>query len=69
MVKSSDFRLNFSCHFVEPNCPYMCLRCRRFVFGLSYVDCKNVDLGICDWLPSWIKSGFRLYLVRGRLCV
>jgi hypothetical protein len=47
-----------------PDCPYFGLACRNFYVNLASGLCCDVNSRCC-WLPSWVKDGYHLAVLRG----
>ena len=62
----SSSKLNFSVHLI-PNCLYFeNLLCRRFNSDLDRAVCQDKSESVrCCWLPSWVKDGYQVVVLRG----
>lgn len=47
-----------------PYCPYFDLPCRNFYVNLACGVCSEGSFR-CSWLPSWVKDGCHLAVLRG----
>jgi hypothetical protein len=69
---SSSLELNFDVRLSKkaPLCPYMRLPCLNFNDMKGRSVCQNkgnqfAESVRCSWLPSWVKDGCNLAVLRG----
>jgi hypothetical protein len=64
-------KFNFDVHLIQYCFYFPNLVCPKFDFDLGFSVCQDKSGSVrCCWLPSWVKDGYHLAVLRGGiLCV